>query len=398
MDKRQDYDAVRVPDYNGACIANLVPTALRFLARNTQAAALPSLGRLDQVIHRIGGASVPLSSAWIPERLSGAEQVVVLVLDGLGYNQLKARLSFLPAFSEMDITAIDSVAPTTTAAALTSITTGVSPARHGIIGYRMRIGPSEVLNALKWTSSKEFERPPDPKSMQVLEPFLGIRPAVVTKSVYDNTGFTKAHLRGARPYYWRTFSGIVSRVRELLRDGERFIYLYYEGIDTTAHEFGLADQFDTELAFVDFFLSRLFEVLGSSTVLLVTADHGQVQVDEPPIHLSSEILSNVHFQSGEGRFRWLHVRGGSGDEVRDRCIDLYGKQADILSRQEIIASGLFGPDIGPEVCLRLGDVAIIAKEPVAFFDPLDTGPFNLISRHGGLTADELEVPLLSWSP
>jgi hypothetical protein len=219
----------------------------------------------------------------------------------------------------------------------------------------------------------------------------------VTKSLYENTGFTKAHLRNVDSSYYRTMSGLVSRVREQLAGGKRFIYLYYEGIDTTAHEFGLGEAYDTELHFVDFLLGRLIEVLPQGGCLVVTADHGQVEVKMPPLHLSGEILSDVHYQSGEGRFRWLHVRAGRAEEVKARCVDLYGKDAEILTRGEVLADEIFGPRLNEDVARRLGDVALIARSPIAFFDPTDTGPFELVSRHGGLTDDEIEVPLLSVS-
>jgi hypothetical protein len=386
----------RIPNYEGACLTNLVPSVLLSLSKRFGNRGVPSEARIDMACSRAQRPQLDPEAPWLPPELGSAERVVVLVLDGLGYRQLQSRIGQLPTIGGMRQAVIDSVAPTTTAAALTSITTGVAPSVHGIVGYRIRIGPSEVLNTLKWATSKEgVERVPDPKSLQHVEPFLGTRPLVVTKSIYDNTGFTKAHLRGVRSAYWRTLSGLVSRVREALREGERFVYLYYEGIDTTAHEYGLGVQFDTELRFVDFLLGELINALPKHSMLLVTADHGQVQVDDPPVHLEREILSNVHFQSGEGRFRWLHVRGGEVEAVRSACEERYGDLAVILTREQVQDCKLFGGPLSSDVSKRLGDVALVSTAPVAFFDPTDTGPFELVCRHGALTDDEIQVPLLS---
>ncbi|MGC8465651.1 MAG: alkaline phosphatase family protein, partial [Acidimicrobiales bacterium] len=379
----------RVPRYRDGCIGNVMPTIFRSLAKSCDGEGFPNQSRLDQTLSRGLRLSSNLAPDLVPGVLSSSEQVVLLVLDGLGYRQLVSRLSSLRSFAMMDLLSIDSVAPTTTAAALPSLTTGLSPAEHGVVGYRIRVGPGVILNTLKWTVAGDSSgRAPDPRSIQPHEPFLGLRPVVVTKSLFENTGFTKAHLRGVRSSYYRTMSGLVSRVQESLRTGERFIYLYYEGIDTTAHEFGLGEAYDTELQFVDFLLGHLMAVLPKRSSLIVTADHGQVEVKSPPLHLSGEILSDVHYQSGEGRFRWLHVRGGRVAHVKERCVDLYGGDAEILTRAEVLDCQLFGPGLSDEAARRLGDVALIARSPVAFFDPADTGPFELVARHGGLTDDE----------
>ena len=53
-------------------------------------------------------------------------------------------------------------------------------------------------------------------------------------------------------------------------------------------------------------------------------------------------------------------------------------------------------EVSPGSCrtARLGDVALVAREPIAFEDPNDTGPFELQGRHGSLTSAEVMVPLL----
>ncbi len=120
--------ALTIPDYDGACIANLVPALL---------------GRSDH-----GGESPD----WLPASAHHAQQVVVLVVDGLGWEQLRSRSALAPTLSGAQgiDRAITSVAPTTTACALTSITTGRRPCQHGLLGYRLAVG-DEILNALRWT-------------------------------------------------------------------------------------------------------------------------------------------------------------------------------------------------------------------------------------------------------
>ena len=105
-----------LPDYEGDCVCNVVPALLR-------------------------GTSPP----WMPPAACGARQTVLLVLDGLGWDQLRAHAALAPTLSAMEGHAIRTVAPSTTATALTSIATGLTPAEHGVLGYRMYLH-GDVLN------------------------------------------------------------------------------------------------------------------------------------------------------------------------------------------------------------------------------------------------------------
>jgi hypothetical protein len=100
-------------------------------------------------------------------------------------------------------------------------------------------------------------------------------------------------------------------------------------------------------------------------------------------------------QSGEGRFRWLHARRGAGEELKAAAAEEFTDTAWVVSREQVVTDGWFGPVVPPAVANRLGDVAIVAHAPVSYFDPADSGPFELICRHGSLTSAEVYVPLLA---
>ena len=117
-----------IPDYAGPNVRGIIPA---LLGPGPWASSLPS---------------------WMPEPVAAAEQVVLLVLDGLGWEQLQDRRQLMPVLTSMSGGAITTVAPTTTATALSSIATGLTPAEHGLLGYRMMIG-GEVLNVLRWASA-----------------------------------------------------------------------------------------------------------------------------------------------------------------------------------------------------------------------------------------------------
>jgi hypothetical protein len=139
----------------------------------------------------------------------------------------------------------------------------------------------------------------------------------------------------------------------------------------------------------------VLEALPSGGVLLVTADHGQVDVGDRIIDLTPDVLAMVAAQSGEGRFRWLHAYRGASDDLVAAGKELYGQQAWIVTRQQMIDEEWFGPTLAQPMAARLGDVALVAHAPVSFYDPADSGPFELVCRHGSLTAAEILVPFVA---
>ena len=338
------------------------------------------------------GAKLP---AWMPAPVTVATQVVLLVIDGLGWEQLASRRDLAPNLAAMSGGPITTVAPSTTATALTSITTGLTPGEHGIVGYRMEVA-GEVLNVLRWsTGHGDARRQIDPTTTQPFAPFLGESVAVVSKAELEQSAFSEAHLRGAEPAGWRTPSSIAVVVGNLLRRGDRLVYAYYDGIDKIAHERGFGPFYDAELQFVDALVGAVQAALPAGAVLLVTADHGQVEVGERLVTPHTDVLRLCRHQSGEGRFRWLHARPGAHAELLAAATHHHGVQAWVHSREDLIGAGWFGPTVSPPIAGRYGDVALVPHEPISFHDPADSGPYPLVCRHGSLTSAEMLVPLLA---
>ena len=339
------------------------------------------------------GASTQVPS-WMVDHDTAVERRVVLLIDGLGWNQLRARESVAPTLAGLAGSVITSVAPTTTATALTSLTTGMPPGEHGIVGYRMDMG-SSVMNSLRWGDERgDLRRTHAPRDVQPCVPFMGVRVPVVSKAELEDTGFTEAHLRGSLPRGWRVASSIPLIIRQLLAAGEPLVYAYYDGLDKVAHERGLGDYYDAELRACDRLVADVIESLPSGTALYVTADHGQVQVGDNIIHPSEELLALVRRQSGEGRFRWLHARDGAERELLAASVEAFGDVAWVVPRDRMIDEGWFGPVVRPPALRRLGDVALVPFADVTFDDPADGGHFVLQCRHGSMTPAEVEVPLL----
>ncbi len=358
-----------LPDYGGACIDGVVPA----------------------ILNRAEG--VP---PWFPEEVAGADQVVLLVLDGLGWEQLRRRAHIAPTLSAMGGEAITTVAPSTTATALTSLTTAAAPSRHGVVGYRVRVDGDEVLNVLRWrTGEGDARQRLPPRRFQPLEPFAGSKPAVVTKGEFHDSGFSGAHLAGTRVHGWRMPSTLPHVVGELLGAGEPFVYAYYPGVDTVAHQLGLGSAYDAEVAAADRLTGDVLAVLPAGAALVVVSDHGQVDVGDAVVSVEPEVMECTRLLSGEGRFRWLHARAGMYEGLEEAAQRCHGDDAWVRTRAQAEAEGWFGGPLGPEVASRLGDVVLAARRPVAFLDPADIGEVTMCSRHGSLTAEEMLVPLLA---
>jgi predicted AlkP superfamily pyrophosphatase or phosphodiesterase len=365
-----------LPDWGGAGLHRVVPTLLQELAHPGRS-ALPD---------------------WFPGPVAGAEQVVLLVLDGLGDEQLRERCSFAPVLAGGVGGPITSVAPSTTACALTTLVTGTVPAQHGVVGYRLAL-QGDVMNVLQWSLGGVDARMSVPASkFQPCQSFPGARVPVpvVTRQDFGPTGFTAAHLGNVDLHRWHTPAGLVTAVRELTAGGSPFVYAYYEGIDKVAHAEGLGPYYDDELRSVDRLVGDVLEALPQGAVLVVTADHGQVEVGDSVELIGPEIMEAVTLITGEGRFRWLHLRPGSTEDVAATATALHGDVAWVRTKAQMIDDGWLGGVPSPEVGERLGDVAIVPFAPTAFLDPADTGELRLKARHGSLTPAEMSVPLLGW--
>lgn len=362
----------------------------------TQAPVLPDYagpnvtGIIPALLGPQGSTAIP---EWFPVEVAGARCVVLLVLDGLGWHQLQRHSTAMPTLTSFRGTFISTVAPTTTATALTSITTGLTPSEHGIMGYRMDMGTA-VLNVLRWgDSTGDLRQRIPPHQVQPCPPFLGCSVPVLSKPEFEGSGFTMAHLAGVRHHAWRLASSIPVLVRERIDAGDTFVYAYYDGIDKIAHERGFGSFYESELRTADALVAEVMRALPADCALLVTADHGQVQVGDNIISLPENVASRVHHQSGEGRFRWLHAKRGMERDLREACEE-FSDVAWVVTRQQVLDEQWFGRSMSAEIERRLGDVALVTREDVTFDDPAEFSGFELECRHGSLTSEEIFVPFL----
>lgn len=335
-----------------------------------------------------------------PLGLPAVRSAIVLLVDGLGAAALSARAgharTLAPAMGRTDV--IHTVFPSTTAAALASLTTGTSPGEHGLVGYTI-LDPEHdrVVNALTgWGADL------DPGTWQrrpTLFESAGVDAVAVGLPRYSDSGFTHAVLRGARYLGARTVAERLQAAAAAARDRPAIVYVYAAELDQAAHQHGWqSPQWTAALEEIDAAVRSIAPELGD-TGLLLTADHGILDVPHHSQLLFGgvpELMQGVRHVAGEPRNVHLHVEpGASADALAATWRDSEGDRAWIATREEAIAAGWFGP-VDDAVRPRIGDVVIAARKAVAYYQHEHDGGRSMIGQHGSLSPEELRVPLLRF--
>lgn len=336
----------------------------------------------------------PVSPGWVPEVAAVASRVVVLVLDGLGWSMLQAHPGLAPTLRGMQGGPITCAAPSTTAVGLPSITLGLTPAEHGLLGYRMGLEQG-VLNILRWRM--DSGRPgPDAVQVQPVPAFGGRSVPAVVRAEFLGSGFTEAHLAGADLQGWQTPAVLRESLRSALAGDARVLYAYYDGVDKVAHAHGLhAPAFQAELADTDRLVAEVLGVLPADTALVVTADHGHVEVGPEQVREVAVDRRLVRRLSGESRFRSIYARANKQQQLYEACMEAHGDVAWVFTREELFDDGWLGAPGPAHHRRRIGDVVLAPFAPVGFADPATPREKDMASRHGSLTPEEMLVPLLA---
>ena len=211
------------------------------------------------------------------------------------------------------------------------------------------------------------------------------------------SGLTRAALRGGgfRP----TFSSgdLVDGVVCALGDGDRsLVYAYHGDLDITGHVRGpKSEAWALELAQIDLTVRLIAERLPAGAALIVTADHGMVQVDSPvDFDRLPELQAGVRALGGEPRARHVYAEAGAADDVAAAWRERLGADFTVATRAEAISWGWFGPRVTARVTPRIGDVVVVANTDGAVIrsgaEPLQS---QLVGHHGSLTPAEMLVPL-----
>jgi hypothetical protein len=333
-----------------------------------------------------------------------ADRVCVILVDGLGAENLRNAAGHAP-FLNAALKAsksINTVFPSTTAAAITSFGVGARPSHHGVFGYSVFDRSSnEVRNLLSgWTA--DFE-PEDFQSEESI-PQLAIRSNVQSFTVgpgeYAESGFTRLNMAGAEYVAARTFDERVdSTLRILGSKAKSLTYLYCPELDSIAHSSGVeSSEWLNKLEDLDATVRRLVASLPKGTGVLLTADHGVIDVPRDRQILIDELnIAGLMAVTGDPRNAFLYFESGTDVKLRQADLQMeIGERVIIATPAELSEQGWLKEPITNREFLP--DLFLISNAGTAVYHRAFAKPQSLkmIGQHGGITTTELSVPLLKF--
>jgi hypothetical protein len=396
-----------MPCYDGLSIANLPATVAELLG-----VPLPQV--LPPLPHDVW-------ADWAP----GLSRVVLVVLDALGYRLLQsfgaqgegeALLELGKAGSLVPLT---SVFPSTTDAALISLRSGLAPAAHGWLAYTMYLREMGIaINAILlcpiWTRRQDMLADWGLEIGQLVNAVglgehlsaAGVATGAVLARHLQGSSFTKMLYKGVSRLEGHYLgSDLWVRLRELMaetRGRPAFLTAYWSGLDTLGHAYGPdTEHWLAEFRSVSELLRReLVEPLPAAdregTLLLITADHGQLTIPAEGIVTASEHAElGRHLMVpvvGESRAAFLYPRRGRREAVRDYLEEAFPGWFTVLDSAEALEAGLFGRPVLDETYARAGELLVLPNGDHAL--QADKPSVPLLGRHGGLTPEEMLVPLI----
>ncbi|HEY8719262.1 alkaline phosphatase family protein [Pengzhenrongella sp.] len=337
--------------------------------------------------------------------LPTVKRACVVLVDGLGHRNLTERSGHAPFLRSLlaDGQVLTAGFPSTTAASIGLFGTGTGPGRTGMVGYTAR-NPStgDLANLVSWDGAgdpHEWQREPT-----IFEQVAaaGIPVTSVGPGKFAGSGLTTAALRGGGYHRAeRLDDRIDATVYELM--GPALVYLYWGEVDKVGHHHGWGSwQWGEEVGALDRELARLERALPPDTLLVVTADHGMVDVDRSrrwDVATTPALSDGVELVAGEPRALHVHTRAGSpggADAVVARWRATLGASAIVATRDEAVAAGWFGP-VSEHVRPVLGDVvvAMTGRATVVDSRTQSAASMSLVGVHGSFTPEEMYVPLLA---
>jgi hypothetical protein len=373
-----------VPPYGASTLADVLPGAAAALGVPVERGDLP-VDPLD-----------------ITAALGGARRVLVLLVDGLGADLVRAHGDLAPTLAGLmtPVGDLSAPCPSTTPVSLATLGTGLPPGSHGILGFVTDIpGTDRTLNHVQWADD------PDPDAWQprrtVFEQAVtaGVAATAVGPYAYAGSGLTRAVYRGA------AYTGAVSHgdlcalaLRSLAATPRALVYGYIPELDLTGHVRGVdSPSWRAQLTLIDRIVEQLVAGLPDDAALLVTADHGMLDVPADfrfDLDQEPALTDGVRVLAGEPRARYVHATPGAEADVLAGWREALGDRAWVASRDEAVGSGVFGP-VDDALAARIGDVVALARGNWALVTPeREPGPSRLAAYHGSLTATELAIPLL----
>ena len=378
------------PDYSGHGLVNLI-SSIRFACGDDTAP--------QAHLHGLNLESV-----------AGARHVVLLVIDGLGFEYLQKQSgSFLQKHCSMRLT---SVFPTTTSAAISTIMSGHAPRQHGLTGWFMYLQELAAVTAILPFVSRvgniSFQRHGvDIRYVVDVSGFyakLQRQVYVVSEQRLINSPFSHCFTSEVNNLGYDDLNGCMKQLRKVTSQSERtFTYAYWAQLDHDGHVYGMdSPQTSRHFAELDQALEKLAtDLVGTDTCVLITADHGLIDTaTDRVIHLEDHpdlqaMLS--HPLCGEPRAAYCYVKAGQAEAFENYVRSQLGEVCELWRSDDLVQQGVFGEgESHPQLRNRIGDYTLLMKSNYVIKDRLlGEKPFNQRGVHGGLSTEELFVPLIT---
>lgn len=348
------------------------------------------------------------------------DQVIVILLDAFGwrfFNKFREEIPSLEQLiDEAVVSKLTSMFPSTTAAHITCLNTGLTPGKSGIYEWFMYEPKLDQIIAPLLFATAGDHKPDslrlDPKKLYPSNTLyhqlehLGVssfafQPKNIANSVYSNTVLNGAEVIG----YHRTKEAF-EKLLNLIHP-QSYTYFYYPDIDSIGHRRGVhSSEFSSAINGVFSDILELYQKLPRKTAFIITADHGMVEIDPETTYYLNQNVPNIEkylqfgqdrkplIPAGSCRDFFLHVQDMYLSELKDILEHFLKGKAEVYLTQNLVDLGFFG-SISEKFTERVGNLVILpyAQESVWWYEK---GRFeqNFYAAHGGLTREEMEIPFI----
>jgi hypothetical protein len=341
--------------------------------------------------------------------LKSSRNIVLLVLDGLGYNYLISKNAGLKKHLRGKIT---SVYPPTTASAITTFMTGVAPQQHASTGWFVHLKElgvvAKILPFSPRAGGKEFTNY-DIKIEQILDAKgfsegLKAKSYIIQHKRVLSSSYSKAYAKKAKMLGYSTFDGLLRQIKKVmgLHNKRKYVYAYWPMLDSIGHKYGIGSR-KAERHFKDIdrkIMSFAKSLKGTGTSLIITADHGMVDCPENKmidLEKHPKLVECLTLPlSGDSRTAYCYVHPAKCRQFEKYVKTKLGKCCRLYRNTELIRQnyyGLFEPN--PKLIERTGDYVLVMNDNHKIRDNiLDQKREFYFGNHGGDSADEIFVPLI----
>ena len=329
---------------------------------------------------------------------------LLFLIDGFGFDILEKYADQMPTIARMfNYGVIETAFPSTTATSLATLTTGVMPGAHRMLGYTVQVPRSggRLLNALKWDERVDPENWQPVQTMFERATLAGINVSHVAAKRYENSGFTRAVFRGANYRGANVVADLVSETKIALQKTPAFVYLYVNDLDSAGHSDGVgSDKWLAALTMIDQLALQLMKEVPKGTRVWITSDHGMINVQEKVvIGQDNHLLEGVSVIAGEPRARHIYLLSDNPIARSDAASlwqEYLQERALVLTREQALDCDLFGAEITADAFDRMGEVIAIARGGVVLLDPQRADKEGaMVGHHGGDSEIESQVGLLT---